>query len=126
MEACRGSGLARQDGAARFADGPQWGPLLGHGFARLAVEHPRFPLDALPAIPAGWVDTSWGNDTGPSFEAPNGMTIYLSYPDSHTRDDEPDTRFGIVLHGDETIDILSTDDWTEVLAVIDAQPSGKA
>lgn len=86
---------------------------------------PRYDLDTLPAIPADWQDCSWHNDACPSFEAPNGLIVFVDYADVSERETGPCLRYSITRsYGDPDADLLATDDWSEVLAAVAAyQPN---
>ena len=72
-----------------------------------------------------FVDTSWHNDACPSITSDAlGLHIWIDYADKSVREFEDGLRFivarqddGVVI--DETI--LETDDWDEVLAVIEQE-----
>jgi len=81
------------------------------------TEFPDF--DVMPVIPDSWTDTSWHNDSCPSFAAGN-LRIYIDYEDAELRDVAmPCSRFGIVICEDgEVENVIDTDDWSEVLAFV--------
>jgi hypothetical protein len=56
-------------------------------------EFPDFPAAAMPALPAGWIDTSWHNDVCPSYTSPAGSVVWINYPDPADRDCADDARF---------------------------------
>jgi hypothetical protein len=86
------------------------------------TKFPNFPASDMPAIPAGFEDSSWHNDACPSISNEN-MTIWIDYSDVSLREfDEKYPRFnvqpmrdGIEITGDGG---LVTDSWDEVLAYI--------
>ena len=85
-------------------------------------QFPDYPVDALPDL-SGFEDTSWHNDTCPSFRRGNFLT-WVDWPDPREREDFEGCRFivcrldfdGCLLVGSATL--LETDDWTEVLALV--------
>lgn len=78
---------------------------------------PDFPPSSMPCIPDTWEDTSWHLDAAPSFTTPQGHTVWVDYEDASLREHPTDShRFCVVdRHGEE---LISTDDWTEVLCVV--------
>lgn len=90
----------------------------------IATEFPDYDPATLPEIPAGWVDQSWHNDACPCFET-EGLQIYIDYADPSQRDIPDMPRFSVqtVIYG-EAVDLLTTDDWSAVLAIV-ADFSGK-
>jgi hypothetical protein len=91
------------------------------------TEFPDFPAADLPAIPAGFNDTSWHNNSAPSFEnRAVGLSIWIDYADVSLREFEGGKRFivhPIDAEGAFTSDdaILETDDWSEVQAFVAAR-----
>jgi len=89
------------------------------------AEFPDFRPQDMPAIPKGFVDTSWHNDACPSFTSDQyGLTIWVDYADP-TKREYGDTHPRFIVnsqdHGVETSGpSLATDDWNEVLAFIEA------
>lgn len=80
------------------------------------AEFPDYPeLDVW--LPPGYVDTSWHNDTCPSFERTfaGGLIarILIDYPDNDEREEPDNPRF--VAWGPPR-PMLVTDDWAEVVA----------
>lgn len=84
-------------------------------------QFPDYPVDALPDL-TGFEDTSWHNDTCPSFKRGQFLT-WVDWPDPREREDFDGCRF-IVCRLDEegclTEDAtaLETDDWAEVLSFV--------
>lgn len=87
---------------------------------------PDFPaLDV--ALPDGFVDTSWKNDTMPSFsrELPNHqqLKLYIDYPNPADREEPQSKRFylGVYEDGVEHVrDVASSDDYAEILQALAA------
>jgi hypothetical protein len=74
----------------------------------------------MPAIPAGFEDTSWHNDACPRFEnAALGLALWCDYADAADREHADGKRFLLCTVDDETL--LATDDWNEVTAAINAR-----
>ena len=84
-------------------------------------QFPDYPVDALPDL-SGFEDTSWHNDTCPSFRRGNFLT-WVDWPDPREREDFEGCRFIVCrLDAEGCLDdestLLETDDWTEVLALV--------
>jgi hypothetical protein len=82
-----------------------------------------FPADTMPVIPAGFADTSWHNDTMPSFTSlPLRLSLWVDYADRDLRE-LPDCnrdRFSVYElkeDGSFTTDepMLSTNEWMIVV-----------
>lgn len=41
------------------------------------TEFPDFDPATMPEIPSNWTDTSWDNDTCPSFAAQENITVFV-------------------------------------------------
>jgi hypothetical protein len=93
-------------------------------------EFPDFPAADMPAIPAGFVDTSWHNDVCPSFTSDSaGLIIWIDYLDPANRE------FGAKYHRFDIMqqdcgverggESLMTDDWAEVERFVAAQIEAK-
>ena len=80
---------------------------------------PEYPAADMPEIPAGFEDTSWNNDTCPSYSNSH-FQIWIDYIDPERREWQGEyPRFnvqpmkdGIEITGDGG---LMTDSWDEVL-----------
>jgi len=87
-----------------------------------AVAFKDFNPVTLPAIPAGFVDSSWKNDICPSFsnEALN-LKIWVDFEDTALREFADGTRFHVTdLDGCTSgVNDLDTDSWDEVLAFVE-------
>jgi hypothetical protein len=87
-------------------------------------EFPDYPVADMPLIPAGFEDSSWHNNSAPSFEnRALGLSIWIDFLDPTMRDIEGGERFlvhDIDSEGAFTNDdaILSTDSWDDVLALV--------
>lgn len=50
-------------------------------------EFPSYPVEAMPAIPHGWIDVSWHNDACPRFVIPSlCVSIWIDWPDPADRE----------------------------------------
>ena len=83
----------------------------------ITVEFPGYPVDTLPAIPAGFVATHWHNDACPSWQRGN-LRLFVDYPDPDAREiDAP--RFSLQRDDDDGVTvILDSDDWSAILDAI--------
>src|SRR5262245_34813590 len=116
----------KAQGLLNYYYGPR-GRVWFRGMARWQHEFPRFPRDAIPGMPRGFVDVSWHNDTCPSFargdihEDENALTIWVDYPDRSEREYQHGNRYALVrgIYGAEARTVLCTsDDWGDILAAI--------
>ena len=81
------------------------------------TEFPDFPDSDMPAIPAGFEDSSWHNDACPSMRnATLQLLIWINYSDPEKQETLGWPRFLVVDENDERGEAtLETDDWNEVL-----------
>ena len=80
-------------------------------------QFPTFPLDAFPAIPDGFEDTSWRNDACPCVEG-RGFIVWIDWPDIAERECGG-LRFTVTRLADEWQAVaFESDDWAPVLAFI--------
>ena len=86
-------------------------------------EFSDYPVEDMPAIPEGFVDQSWHNDTCPSFvNEALGVQLFVDYLDPEQRELKW-PRFSLLRLSDDSSDdatLASTDDWDEIVRVIDA------
>ena len=88
------------------------------------TEFPDYDPATLPDIPAGWTDTSWHNNTAPSFQTPDDrFSVWIDYLDPQLRECQGGPRFlvhELAPEGHFTTDeaLLETDDWSEVLQFV--------
>ena len=86
----------------------------------------EFPdYDDSIALPDGWIDVSWHNDTCPAFHnTTKGATLYLDYKDPSLRENMPVLRFGAYSVDSDGARTdaweIEGDDLADVLARIDA------
>lgn len=91
------------------------------------TEFPDFPAADMPDIPTTWRDVSWHNDACPCFEfmaaGPSDSNyqsaiVWIAERDPAAREFQTGKRFYICYREGETetLDVLETDDWAEVLA----------
>jgi len=97
-----------------------WTPIDGIHFALMAKEFPEFDQSTLPAIPTDWIDNSWHNDASPSFviEAAR-VQVFINEANESEREIAGE-RFHVLSTDDATLDhdLLSTNDWQEVLTLV--------
>lgn len=81
-----------------------------------------YPRGDMPAIPAGWIDTSWHNDTSPSFQVATGpmgepVQIWIDHPDRAQREVPGIARFLLTRRGpdDDMEEIHAGEDWNDAL-----------
>lgn len=91
-------------------------------FALLRAEFPDYDVATLPSpIPAHWAETSWHNDTCPSFEVDDGLRIWVDYADPAQSEYGTDrsARFSVIdyrgIDHSEGADLYGGDDWNAVL-----------
>lgn len=76
------------------------------------------PLNERPVIPTDWQDLTWREDINPQWHVPNaGVNVWIGRADPKDRPAEAPDRFTVTdaTTGD---DILLTDDWRGVLAIV--------
>lgn len=89
-------------------------------------EFPDFPEADMPAIPEGFADSSWHNDSSPSFTSEAlGLRIWIDFADPEQRDIREGCRFGLEPSDnlDEITDPIATDDWAVILAAVEDERS---
>ncbi|HJP68162.1 MAG TPA: hypothetical protein VJ846_04600 [Sphingomicrobium sp.] len=89
----------------------------------LQAAFPRYDVGTLPALPQGFVDTSWRNDACPSFtNEVRRVQVFVDYADPMERECGPEARrfslFTLDEHGDTTY-ICNTNEWSDMLALIE-------
>lgn len=81
----------------------------------LREEFPDFDPATLPAIPEGWIDASWHNDTCPCFEViTDKVYVFIDYEKVEDREHGYSDRFSVKGKGGD----FSTNDWQAVLAEV--------
>jgi hypothetical protein len=79
------------------------------------AEFSDYPLADLPPIPDGFADSSWHNDTCPSYiNEAIGVQVFIDYVDVSKRELPEGKRF-TVSDADTYETLLQTDDWNAVL-----------
>jgi len=83
---------------------------------------PDYPVDSLPLIPPGWLDTSWCNDTSPSVQC-HPYHCWIDYPDDADREVPGGHQYIVCLLDEEGClaneqPVLETDDWEAVLRLV--------
>jgi hypothetical protein len=78
-------------------------------------EFPDYPLSDLPAMPEGFADSSWHNDTCPSYlDEAFGLQVFVDYADLTKREYDGGVRF-FVIRAEDSDAIFMSDNWAEVL-----------
>ena len=82
--------------------------------------HPEFcdyPIADLPPMPTGFADSSWHNDTCPSYiDEDRGLRIFIDYADKAQREYEHGKRFLLARETEkELVTIINSDDWNDIL-----------
>lgn len=89
------------------------------------TEFPDFEPADMPAVPAGFMDSSWRFNVCPTFTSdPLGLNLWIDYLNPADREHQGWLRFRLESQsaGIETTEFyLETDDFAEVLAAIDAR-----
>lgn len=82
---------------------------------------PDYPMESLPTVPARFVDSSWRNDTCPSFDLGRGLQVYCDYPNHGDREVPGGNRYTVVQWADsgESELVLYTDSWEDVVYTAD-------
>ncbi|MDR7061200.1 MULTISPECIES: hypothetical protein [unclassified Sphingopyxis] len=91
-------------------------------------EFPDYPADAVPTIPAGFIDRSWKQEPCPCFiHEASGVVLWVDYPDANDREAGGDfSRFQVQRctnrhpeggwqFADGILSLFETDDWDAVL-----------
>ncbi len=85
-------------------------------------QFPGYPPADMPAIPAGWIDASWQNDTAPSFQVAIGpmgepVQIWIDHPDPAQREVPGIARFLLTrrIPDDDMAEIHAGEDWNAAL-----------
>src|SRR6185312_2192107 len=84
-------------------------------------EYPTFDPDSLPAIPAGYVDISWGNDLCPAFlNDAEHLCLFVDFADPADREFPDCPRFTVQLWDDGATGWvgLATNDWDAMAAAL--------
>jgi len=84
-------------------------------------QFPDYPIDALPDL-TGFEDTSWHNDTCPSFRK-GQFLVWVDWPCRCCREDTDGYRFVVCRLDEEECPVdgpvaLETEDWAEVLSFV--------
>lgn len=102
-------------------------PPEGVQFETMANAFPDFDQSTLPAIPADWKDSSYGNDMAPSFMALDAIEIeghghgfiqvFVDYVEPEKREFEhaDGKRFCVLCSTETTAESIETNDWQTVL-----------
>jgi hypothetical protein len=85
---------------------------------------PDFPPADMPAIPQGFEDSSWHNDSCPSFTSEElGLRIWIDFADPEQRDITEGSRFALEPSEslDNITDPICTDDWQAILDAVEEE-----
>jgi len=85
----------------------------------------EFELDTMPAIPSAWLDTSWHNDSCPSFQC-GALRIFVDYANAEDREVPEAPRYSVHLWEGDYPALLATDDWQAVLDFVVAHEGAAA
>lgn len=87
------------------------------------TEFPDFPDADMPPMPPGFTDSSWHNNSCPSYWSnAKGLTIFIDYVDVEKREiQQPGPRFSVI--DSECDDVVESDDWAVILAAVDGHPA---
>jgi hypothetical protein len=92
--------------------------------ANYRTEFPDFPADDMPAIPQGFEDNSWHNDSCPNFTSEAlGLRIWIDFADPEQREIRMGCRFMLEPSDnlDTITDLICTDDWAAILAAVEEE-----
>ncbi len=78
-------------------------------------EFPTYPTDALPEIPTGFVDISWGMDSCPCLGR-GDLRIWVEWPYVWDRIGPHYILTNLDEESETELTLLETDDWNEILA----------
>lgn len=94
---------------------------------------PDFPPATMPAIPAGFMDRSWRNDSCPCFVADGAdLILWVDYADDALREWPGGQRFALarLQDGQLPLDVgarlVETDDWQDILDELAIARAGTA
>jgi hypothetical protein len=88
------------------------------------AEFSDYPLADLPAMPEGFLDSSWHNDTCPSYTNDAlGLRIFIDYKDPALSESALGKRFNVMreLADGSSEYIFESDNWDNVLEFIDGE-----
>jgi hypothetical protein len=84
-------------------------------------EFPDYPTADLPALPEGFVDSSWHNDVAPSYlHGASGLQVFMDYRDEAKRECAGTPRFS-VIRIDQNDTSFTSDNWADVLNFLQAE-----
>jgi hypothetical protein len=86
-------------------------------------EHfPDYPAGEFPALPQGFVDSTWRNDLSPSMtNQALGLRIWCDYPSRDQREFSDSPRFILVHEQGDAIsaDIAQSESWEDILSALE-------
>jgi hypothetical protein len=99
-------------------------------YHKLLSEFPQFAGESLPTMPLGFEDSSWHNDTCPSFSRYLGdacgsvfLIIFIEHSDPSQREFPETQRFSLMLMDCGTGDrvhVVDSNNWDDVLAYLES------
>lgn len=87
-------------------------------------EFPDFPPADMPAMPQGFEDNSWHNDSCPNFISEElGLRIWIDYTEKEKREHDGGTRFALEPsdNEDDITDPIISDDWQVILDAVEEE-----
>lgn len=88
-------------------------------------EFSDMPADAVPELPVGWIDESWGNDVCPRFHHQEaGLVLWVDYPDRAMREFPEMPRLTLThaaVCGESEEHIISYEEWEDMRAELAAR-----
>jgi hypothetical protein len=91
---------------------------------KYCTEFPDFHASDMPAIPRGFEDNSWHNDSCPNFISEElGLRIWIDFADKHQREIAEGSRFVLepADNEDNITDPICTDDWAVILEAVEEE-----
>lgn len=85
----------------------------------VSTAFPTYPLSSLPSLPPTWEDTSWHNDTCPSWCVGKEVYVYVDFPVASDREFPECSRFSVMDMASDT-QLYHGDDWEEVIRITSA------
>lgn len=103
---------------------------LAERYSLTAREFPDFDLVTMPTVPEHWSETSWHNDTCPSFQPCEGLRVFVDYADQSLSEwcempADQYRRFNVQRDRPEgwsdDDELYSGNDWNEALAAVERE-----
>ena len=80
--------------------------------------HPEWTPPAEWTAPEGWTCSSYGNDTCPSYTHPNGMIVFVEYPEGQRECEGVHQYTVFAEYGECDPALLETDSYSEFVTFI--------